>query len=95
MRLGPTCPDCAAPVPYRQTRWRFAKGFPCAHCDASLAVSRWHAAVWGGVAGAVFAGFRDYFPPDAGQFAFFALIVIVVLPLTWATTKVRRLADVG
>tara|TARA_R110002051_G_scaffold320646_1_gene406408 strand:- start:778 stop:954 length:177 start_codon:yes stop_codon:yes gene_type:complete len=56
---------------------------------------RWNAAIWGGVATVTFGLLRDHLPQDGGsQVALFALIVAVILPLSWVTRTVR-LASVG
>lgn len=93
MRFGPACPDCAEPVPLG--RWALGKVFQCARCDTPIVMPRWNAAIWGGVATVTFGLLRDHLPQDGGsQVALFALIVAVILPLSWVTRTVR-LASVG
>ena len=56
---------------------------------------RWSAAIWGGVAAVTFGLLREHVPQDEGsQVALFAVLVVVILPLSWVTRTVR-LASVG
>lgn len=34
--IGPRCPKCRHPVPFRRTQWGLGKPFDCAGCDARL-----------------------------------------------------------
>jgi len=90
MSLGPTCPNCGKPVSLGRTQWNLGKTFQCARCDTSLVVPKSNAAIWGAGAFLTFWLFRQHFPQEwGGQFALFALIVLLILPLSWAATKVR------
>tara|TARA_R110002124_G_scaffold58226_2_gene162310 strand:- start:2079 stop:2330 length:252 start_codon:yes stop_codon:yes gene_type:complete len=76
-------------------RWALGKVFHCARCDAALVMPRWTAAIWGGVATVTFGLLSDHVPQDGGsQVALFAVLVAVILPLSWMTRTVR-LACVG
>jgi len=38
--IGPRCPKCRHPVPFRRTQWGLGKPFDCAGCDARLKFSK-------------------------------------------------------
>lgn len=95
MRFGPICPNCTEPVPFGRSQWKLGTVFQCARCDAALVYPRWTAAIWGGGGALIFGMLRHYVPQEAGsQIALFALMIAIILPLSWAMTKVR-LANVG
>ena len=53
-------------------------------------MSRLSIAICGGIAATTFGLFRNSFPPEwGGQVGLLALIVVVILPLSWALRKVR------
>lgn len=94
MSLGPTCPNCGKPVSLGRTQWNLGKTFQCARCDTSLVVPKSNAAIWGAGAFLAFWLCRKHFPQEwGGQFALLALIVLLILPLSWAATKVRLAND--
>lgn len=88
MRPGPKCSHCAEPVPLR--RWSLGKVFQCSGCDTHLVMSLWNAALWGGAAAVIFALLRDQVRQVwGGPGALLAVLVIVILPLSWVTMKTR------
>jgi len=95
MAVGPGCPKCKTPVPFGRTQWALGTTFSCRGCDTTLVIARGRAGLQGLVMFTTFWSLRHRFPPEwGGQIGLFILMLVVGLPLTWLTTKVR-LAPAG
>ncbi|MFA4938521.1 hypothetical protein [Brevundimonas sp.] len=91
MALGPTCPNCAARVPFLRTQFNFGRTFACRRCDQALVVPRFQAFVIGMGLTLIFLFGRHDFPPEwGGGLGLLVLIVAVSLPVSWALTAVKR-----